>query len=239
MSVLPCFRTHINLVRPPPKKHHHLSCVPDADHLLRDGQRRRRRRRDQCRQWWWGGADPPAQQPPPRSPRGGPAGEGCQLQQPPHPPPQVRGWQTSTPTAVSVGGGSAHPAAAAALAARRTCWHRTPLHKAVAGGRPLAAQLLVCAPCRSGLLHEAMQARDASGCTLLELARAYALMPPHEAEMEGAWVRRWDAAAGGARADWATCRRCRRRCRHLQRCGVDGGVVDVCAGCVSLFRAAN
>jgi len=30
-------------------------------------------------------------------------------------------------------------------------------------------------------------------------------MPPDEAEMEGAWVRRWDAAAGGAGTDWATC----------------------------------
>ena len=32
----------------------------------------------------------------------------------------------------------------------------------------------------------------------LESARANASMPPDEAEMEGAWVRRWDAAAGGA-----------------------------------------
>ena len=31
-----------------------------------------------------GGADPPAQQPPPHSPRGGPAGEGRQLLQPPY-----------------------------------------------------------------------------------------------------------------------------------------------------------
>ena len=28
-----------------------------------------------------------------------------------------------------------------------------------------------------------------------------------EAETEGAWVRRWDAVAGGAGADWATCLR--------------------------------
>ena len=82
---------------------------------------------------------------------------------------------------------------------------RTPLHKAVAGGRPLAAQLLVRASRRRGVLREAMRARDASGRTPLESARAYASMPPDEAEMEGAWVRRWDAAAGGAGANWATC----------------------------------
>jgi hypothetical protein len=32
-------------------------------------------------------------------------------------------------------------------------------------------------------------------------------MPPDEAETEGAWVRRWDAVAGGAGGDWATCLR--------------------------------
>ena len=62
---------------------------------------------------------------------------------------------------------------------------RTPLHKAVAGSRPLAVQLLVCVSPRRGVLREAMQGRDASGRTLLESARAYAPMPPDEAEMEG------------------------------------------------------
>jgi len=84
---------------------------------------------------------------------------------------------------------------------------RTPLHKAIAGGRPLVAQLLVRASRRRGVLRQVMRARDASGRTPLESARAYASMPPDEAEMEGAWVRRWDAAAGGAGADWATCLR--------------------------------
>ena len=73
----------------------------------------------------------------------------------------------------------------------------------VAGGRPLAVQLLVRASRRPGLLREAMQARDVS----VDSARAYALMPPDEADMEGAWVRWRDAAAGGARANWATCLR--------------------------------
>ena len=43
------------------------------------------------------------------------------------------------------------------------------------------------------------------GRTPLESARAYASMPPDKAEMEGAWAWRWDAAVGGAGADWATC----------------------------------
>ena len=47
--------------------------------------------------------------------------------------------------------------------------------------------------------------RDASRHTQLKLARASVSMPPDEAEMEGMWVRQWDAAAGGAGADWATC----------------------------------
>ena len=50
-----------------------------------------------------------------------------------------------------------------------------------------------------------MRARDALGCTPLKLARAYASIPPNKAETEGVGVRRWDAAAGGAGADWATC----------------------------------
>jgi len=89
---------------------------------------------------------------------------------------------------------------------------RTPLHKAVAGGRPLAVQLLiVCASRRRGrggvLRGAMMRARDASGRTPLESARTYASMSPDEAEVERASVRRWDAVAGGAGADWATCLR--------------------------------
>ncbi len=73
------------------------------------------------------------------------------------------------------------------------------------------------------------------GRTPLESARAYASMPPDEAETEGAWVWQLDAVAGGAGADWATClrlleRRRRHRQRRSQRCGVDGGVVDECGG---------
>jgi len=83
---------------------------------------------------------------------------------------------------------------------------RTPLHKAVAGGRPLAAQLLVHASRCRGVLREAMQARDALGRTPLESACTYASIPPDEAETEGARVWRWDVAAGGAGARWAVWR---------------------------------
>ena len=102
---------------------------------------------------------------------------------------------------------------------------RTPLHKAVAGGRPLAVQLLmVCASRRrggrgGGALREAMmRARDASGRTPLESARAFASMSPDEAEAERASVRRWDAVAGGAGADWDTC------LRLLERAAADDDV---------------
>jgi hypothetical protein len=63
-----------------------------------------------------------------------------------------------------------------------------------------------------------------------------------EAETEGAWVRRWDAVAGGAGADWATC------LRLLERAAADvalDGAVSTAAsstrvgGGVSSFRVAN
>jgi hypothetical protein len=81
---------------------------------------------------------------------------------------------------------------------------------------------------------------------------ATAASPPHpaaaaarrldEAETEGAWVRRWDAVAGGAGADWATC------LRLLERAAADvalDGAASTAAsstgvwGDVSSFRAAN
>jgi hypothetical protein len=134
---------------------------------------------------------------------------------------------------------------------------RTPLHKAVAGGRPLVAQLLVRASRRRGMLREAMRARDASGRTPLESARAYTSIPPDEVETEGAWVRRWDAAASGSGADWATCLRllehataaanvARDGAASSMACSVAGGVRRqwrhrrrVCGGGASSFRAAN
>ncbi len=71
---------------------------------------------------------------------------------------------------------------------------------------------------------------------------ATAASPPHpaaaaarrldEAETEGAWVRRWDAVAGGAGADWATC------LRLLERAAAAASSTRVWRG-VSSFRAAN
>jgi len=122
---------------------------------------------------------------------------------------------------------------------------RTPLHKAMAGGRPLVAQQLVRASHHRGVLWEAMRARDASGCTPLKLARAYASIPSDKAETERAWVRWWDAAAGGAGTDWATCLHLLERAATAADVARDGavsmvgGVVNACGGIVSSFRAAN
>jgi hypothetical protein len=114
----------------------------------------------------------------------------------------------------------------------------TPLHKAVASGLPIAVQLLVRASRRRGVLREAMLSRDASGRTPLESARTYASMPPDEAETEGAWVRRWDAVAGGAGADWATCLRLLERA--AANVALDGAASSTRVwGSVSSFLAAN
>jgi hypothetical protein len=69
-----------------------------------------------------------------------------------------------------------------------------------------------------------IRGRDASRRTPLESARAYASMLPGEAEMEGAWVRRWDAEAGGAGADWATCQRLLERAAAAADVACDGAV---------------
>jgi len=121
---------------------------------------------------------------------------------------------------------------------------RTPLHKAVAGGRPLEAQLLVHASCRRGVLWEAMRARDVLGRTLLESVIAYASIPPDEAETEGAWLWWWEAAAGGAGADWATCLRLLERASAAANVAGDGAALTAASsmrvgGGVSSFRAAN
>jgi len=64
--------------------------------------------------------------------------------------------------------------------------------------------------------------RDASRRTPLESVRAYTSMPTNEAEMEGVWVRQWDAAAGGAGADWATCLRLLERAAAAAAVAHDG-----------------
>ena len=84
---------------------------------------------------------------------------------------------------------------------------RTPLHKAVAGGRPLAVQLLLNALRERGLLREALITRDALGLTPLELAKKFTSLDEVELEQERCSVRRWDIVAGGTSADWSTCQR--------------------------------
>mmetsp|Transcript_27121 Transcript_27121/g.65153 ORF Transcript_27121/g.65153 Transcript_27121/m.65153 type:complete len:454 (+) Transcript_27121:46-1407(+) len=84
---------------------------------------------------------------------------------------------------------------------------KTPLHKAVAGGRPLAVQLLVNALRKRNFLADGLRTRDASGSTPLELARQFTSLGPDMLEQERQSVRRWDVVAGGTSADWDTCLR--------------------------------
>ncbi|KAL3758897.1 hypothetical protein ACHAWU_003169 [Discostella pseudostelligera] len=105
------------------------------------------------------------------------------------------------------------------LLARDTSFgdERTPLHKAVAGGRPLAVKLLLVA-LKSGkksnaadamdteLLQVAMETKDAYGQTPIELARYYCTqLTPNQLQDEQRSVRRWDIVAGGECADWNAC----------------------------------
>lgn len=84
---------------------------------------------------------------------------------------------------------------------------RTPLHKAVAGGRPLAVQLLITALRERELLRDGLLTRDAFGLTPLALAKQFTSLDEDELEQERCSVRRWDVVAGGASADWNTCQR--------------------------------
>jgi hypothetical protein len=84
---------------------------------------------------------------------------------------------------------------------------RTPLHKAIAGGRPLAVQLLLITLHQRQLLTMAMHTKDGMGKTPLTLARQYGAMTIDEIEVERLSVRRWDVVAGGDCADWSTCLR--------------------------------
>ncbi|KAL7543788.1 hypothetical protein ACHAXR_013380 [Thalassiosira sp. AJA248-18] len=82
---------------------------------------------------------------------------------------------------------------------------KTPLHKAVAGGRPLAVQLLINTLRRRRLLRDALELRDASELTPLQLAKHFTSMNIDELVQERQSVRRWDVVAGGTSADWETC----------------------------------
>jgi len=82
---------------------------------------------------------------------------------------------------------------------------KTPLHKALGGGRPLAVRLLLDALAHDRHLDEALRIEDASGRTVLDYGRHYSSMGEEETEHERQSVRRWDAVAGGTPADWRTC----------------------------------
>ena len=74
---------------------------------------------------------------------------------------------------------------------------RTPLHKAAAGGRPLAVKLLTDALRRRRLLREALRTRDAGGETPLAVARRIASLDDEEVEAERQSVQRWEVSASG------------------------------------------
>ena len=85
----------------------------------------------------------------------------------------------------------------------------TPLHKAAAGGRYLAVQLLIQTLRSRGessegqsLLAEALMAKDSSGRTPLDIAKEYSLVQETERDS----VARWDQVAG-SEADWIKCSR--------------------------------
>jgi ankyrin repeat protein len=81
---------------------------------------------------------------------------------------------------------------------------RTPLHKAVAGGRPLAVQLLLITLRQRRLLESGLNCVDSRGMTPLDLAKEFTTLEAEELECEKCSVRRWDSIAGGP-ADWVKC----------------------------------
>ena len=76
----------------------------------------------------------------------------------------------------------------------------TPLHKAAAGGRFLAVQLLLESLRQQDLLEKALETKDATNRTPLDVA----LRMQENQEIERSSVRRWDVVAGGS-ADWDKC----------------------------------
>eukprot|EP00934_Nitzschia_sp_Nitz4_P002565 Nitzschia sp. Nitz4//scaffold182_size44100//21101//21893//NITZ4_007254-RA/size44100-augustus-gene-0.23-mRNA-1//-1//CDS//3329539565//2555//frame0 len=78
--------------------------------------------------------------------------------------------------------------------------NKTPLHKAVAGGRYLAVQLLLDELQRKMILKEGLSTLDSSHSTPLQVAQV--LVERQEEERQS--VARWDQIAGGP-ADWEKC----------------------------------
>lgn len=91
--------------------------------------------------------------------------------------------------------------AKASLTARDTSFgdYRTPLHKAAAGGRHLAVQLLLDAWSKVGSnIKEGLELLDARGLTPLDVAKEMQQSKDHDS------VKRWDVVAGGP-PDWDAC----------------------------------
>ena len=84
---------------------------------------------------------------------------------------------------------------------------KTPLHKAISGGRPLAVQLLIDTHRDRESLEQALSMVDGQGLTPLELAQQQVQLIQSSslsAHEERARVARWNAIAGGE-PDWSTC----------------------------------
>ena len=94
---------------------------------------------------------------------------------------------------------------------------RIALHKAAAGGRYLAVQLLLAVHVQRGTLPRALRARDANHQTPLEVGQS--MVPQQVKERQS--VARWDMVAGGNVADWTLC------VRILEQAVQDGTVLDV------------
>jgi hypothetical protein len=84
--------------------------------------------------------------------------------------------------------------------------YRTPLHKAIAGGRYLAVHLLLTelrsrTESNETFLHQALRAVDCNQQTPLQLARSFI---SKDYDVERSSVARWDAVAGGP-PNWTRC----------------------------------
>lgn len=81
---------------------------------------------------------------------------------------------------------------------------KTPLHKASAGGRYLSVQLLLEELRIRGQLQTALQAKDFSSLTPLQVAEEIVSRPGGGEGEERESLARWDVVAGGV-ADWSKC----------------------------------
>ena len=121
---------------------------------------------------------------------------------------------------------------------------RQPLHPPPQGRGRWSAPCNPAAGTRLALLRHATGGNAGKGCDV-ESVRPYASMPPDEAETKRVWVRRRDAAAGGAGNDWATCLHLLERTAAAANVACNSAALMaalltcVWGGGVSSFRAVN